>query len=244
MGYRNVIAATLGVLLTGLILGGCCKKKPGDSCTGADPSCLDESNLLACEKGTFISTPCKGPNGCKVEDNLLTCDISGNTAGDPCATADEGDAACSVDKKSQVACKGGKYEVAQCRGPNGCRTEGNTSICDLSISEENDDCSAPGAANTFACSVDGTKVLKCKGGKFQLSSHCRGKKCEVKGDEVGCPDPIALVGDPCEATSSGSYACAVDGTALLVCRGLKWNVDEKCRGKSTCKQQGDKVGCL
>jgi hypothetical protein len=242
MNHPKLIVAS--ALLAGLLVAGCCKKKPGDSCTGADPSCLDESNLLVCEKGTFISTPCKGPNGCKVENNLLTCDISGNAAGEPCGSSDEGDSACGVDGKSQVTCKDGKYEVAACRGPNGCKTEGTTSICDLSIAEENQECTGPGAANTYACSVDGTKVLKCKGGKFETSSFCRGKKCEVKDEKVGCPDPIALASDPCELTSTGSYACAVDGAALLVCRGGKWIVDEKCKGKSKCKEQGNQVGCL
>lgn len=242
MNHSRIAIAT--VFVAGLLAVGCCKKKPGDSCSGTSPSCLDDNNLLVCEKGTLISTPCKGPNGCKVENNLIKCDISGNAAGDPCSSGDEGDTACGVDGKSQISCHSGKYEVALCRGPDGCKTQGNTSICDLSIAEEGQECKGPGAINTYACSVDGTKVLKCTNGQFNMSGYCRGKKCEVKDGKVGCPDPIALVNDPCDTSSLGSYACAVDGSALLVCRGSKWIVDEKCRGKTKCKEQNNQVGCM
>ncbi|HNS99849.1 MAG TPA: hypothetical protein PKL73_23010, partial [Polyangiaceae bacterium] len=54
MNHSRIAIAT--VFVAGLLAVGCCKKKPGDSCSGTSPSCLDENNLLVCEKGTLIST--------------------------------------------------------------------------------------------------------------------------------------------------------------------------------------------
>lgn len=165
-----------------------CKKKVGDACQKGQAACLDEKNELACQDGKLVAAPCKGPLGCKVEGNKLTCDISGNAAGDSCSTDYEGHAQCGGDGKSKVTCVKGKYSVSPCRGPDGCKQQQDTAMCDISIAEIGDDCSNL-KSGAYACSVDKKNLLKCDGSKFAVEEKCANAKgCQMKGDKAGCID--------------------------------------------------------
>ena len=67
----------------------------------------DKKALLICRGGKMeIGETCKGMHGCRQMGKKLDCDNHLADLDDPCTT--EGDAACSVDKKMRLACKGGK----------------------------------------------------------------------------------------------------------------------------------------
>ena len=157
-----------------------CKPKVGDSCEAGKSACADEKNELACQGGKFIQAPCKGPKGCAVEGSTLTCDISANAAGDVCSTGDDGHAMCGTDKKSIVICKGGKYIVESCLGPEGCKSDGGKSTCDSSIAKPGESCQG----DTHACSVDKKTSMQCKGGKYVKKSDC--KRCTPFLDHIDC----------------------------------------------------------
>jgi hypothetical protein len=165
-----------------------CKKKVGDACTKGQAACLDDKTELACQDGKLVSAPCKGPNGCKIAEGKLTCDISANVAGDACSTDYEGHAQCGSDNKSKVTCAKGKYVSSPCRGPDGCKQQGDTAMCDISIAEIGDDCSNL-KSGAYACSVDKKNLLKCDNGKFAVEEKCTNAKgCQMKGDHAGCID--------------------------------------------------------
>jgi len=177
------------IAVAGLIVGvGCaCKTKAGDSCTKGQAACKDDNTSLSCQDGKFIESPCKGAKGCKVEGATVDCDITGNAAGDLCSTDDEGNTACSADGKTQIECKGGKYAVQQCRGPDGCKQNGLLANCDVSIAQLGDACE--GVTGGYACSVDKKALLKCKNGKFEVDEQCpAGKPCKIAGDSAGCSE--------------------------------------------------------
>ncbi len=177
------------IAVAALLVGvGCaCKSKAGDSCTKGQAACKDDKTALACQDGKFIETPCKGAKGCKVEGATVECDFSGNATGDPCSTDDESSTMCGADGKSQVECKGGKYQVHPCRGPDGCKQTGVTANCDVSIAQVGDACE--GVTGGYACSVDKKALLKCKNGKFEVEEQCpAGKPCKIEGSSAGCSE--------------------------------------------------------
>ena len=185
---KTILASSL-IVAAVLVLGvGCaCKTKAGDSCTSGQAACLDDKTSLACQDGKFIATPCKGAKGCKVIGATVECDISGNAAGDVCSKDDEGNTSCTTDGKQQIECKGGKFVVHPCRGPDGCKQTGIMANCDVSIAQVGDACE--GATGGYACSVDKKALLKCKNGKFEVDEACAaGKPCKITGETAGCSE--------------------------------------------------------
>lgn len=153
----------------------------GDPCSSDGYSC-DESRKerLTCKDGKMVAdASCRGPGGCKVIKDRIECDRTLVAAGDSCS--EEGAAACSVDKASFLECKGGKFvETMKCKGADHCAVESGRVACDASLADVGDECDEEGAA---ACSVDGKKVLTCKGKKMTVQRACT---CEVKGNTIGC----------------------------------------------------------
>ena len=185
---KTRLASSLIVLVAAVAFGCACKKKPGDSCLNGEAACLDEKTELVCQEGKYIQAPCNGATGCKMENATVTCDISGNALGDVCSKDDDGNTACAPDKKNEITCKGGRYAVLPCRGPEGCADKGGTVVCDVSIAQLGDSC-ANLSGEGYACSVDKKSLLKCKGGKFELDEKCSdGKTCKVNGDQAGCQE--------------------------------------------------------
>lgn len=103
--------------------------KVGDPCDRGKSDCADEKTELTCQAGKFIATPCKGPKGCHEEASQVVCDVSGNVAGDPCSTDDEGAGQCGIDRKTLVKCEKGKYAIEACTGSKGCVTKGHEHTC-------------------------------------------------------------------------------------------------------------------
>jgi hypothetical protein len=122
---RGLAAALL--LMSMAVLSTACKAKVGDSCTAGTAACQDDKNGLACEGGKFIAVPCKGAKGCSVANDQVTCDASGNAAGDICGTDSEGNGDCTPDGKSAIVCKSGKWAINACSG--GCIDNGKTVTC-------------------------------------------------------------------------------------------------------------------
>ncbi len=83
----------------------------GSSCTQANEgnvACApDAKSELVCKGGKMGTLSlCKGMHGCRQQGDKIDCDNSLADVGDDC----EGeDAACSMDKKAMLACKGGKF---------------------------------------------------------------------------------------------------------------------------------------
>jgi hypothetical protein len=155
---------------------------PGDDCKPQEIRCLDPKTELACQKGKFIAAPCKGPLGCREEGKHLVCDFTGNAEGDVCSTEEDGNAKC-IGEDRRITCRGGKYTIDHCRGPEGCRSTGTLLRCDQSKAEEGDPC----RSQTNACSLDGKRVLSCADGRFHVAAQCPGEGgCSITGREVSC----------------------------------------------------------
>src|SRR5437867_2729578 len=79
------------------------------------------------------------------------------------------------DAANVLACQGGVFVEAHCRGAGGCSKLGTKVTCDDSIAEEGDPCLDAESENR-ACSTDKKKSLLCEDGKFQTVQLCRGPK--------------------------------------------------------------------
>ena len=109
--------------------------------------------------------------GCKIEGSTMTCDSSGNAAGDACGKASEGHANCTTDKKSKIVCTGGKYVISPCRGADGCKDGKDAVTCDMSVAAVGDSCEGL-KGGAYACSSDKKALLECKSGKFAVNEQC------------------------------------------------------------------------
>lgn len=157
--------------------------KAGDSCTAEGAGrCDGDKASLRCRDGKLTSIPCAGPEGCTMKDGATTCDARSASVDAPCAS--EGSLACTLDGTKLLRCSGGKQIVASdCQGPNKCKIDEQMS-CDESIGTLDGSCVTD---ESFACSVDATKWLKCTGGKFTLAGECAAPEtCQVKGLATGC----------------------------------------------------------
>jgi hypothetical protein len=126
-----------------------------------------------------------------MEKKKVTCDNSIANLGDTCR--EEEDYACSPDKKTALACRGGKFvQASLCKGPKGCRVtgEGNNKFkveCDDSVAGVGDPCEKE---DHYSCTADEKAILRCKGKKFELlpvEERCKPKeKCVIRNGQVGC----------------------------------------------------------
>jgi hypothetical protein len=133
MLQRFSFSFAVGIVLVGLSLAGC-KSKPGDSCSNAgEAKCVDGQSALLCfdTAGTkkWTRNDCRGPKGCKEIGSNVDCDET--LAQDKDFCDQEGNIACSVDKKTQLKCEKMVWKVeTKCNGPKGCVVEGKTVDCD------------------------------------------------------------------------------------------------------------------
>lgn len=216
-----------------------CKPGVGSSCEPDESRCLDKTSQLSCDDGHFIRTPCKGPGGCAADDKGVRCDISGNQPGDPCSRADEGAASCVG--RRMIVCHGGKYGFTECRGEQGCSNEAGRALCDTSIAANGDPCVKEGLK---ACSTDGKQAMSCKAGKMEPLLVCRGDAgCTATSGKVNCDTSIADVGDVCDSSMEGKNACSSKRDAILVCRGARFALDEKCKRGKDCIVSSGSISC-
>lgn len=228
--------ATPLLLVLSLVLVGACKPGPGSSCDRGEARCVDKKSELICQKGSYILAPCKGPRGCGLTPTGVSCDISGNAAGDACSTDEEGASACT-DAKTKIVCTAGKFVATQCRGPKGCETQDGRPLCDVTVAEPGDVCKD--AEKAKACSVDGKQFLACEGGKMTLQFQCLGPNgCKSEAGKLDCDMSYARDKDPCTKDMEGKVACNLDRSSIVACKGGKFVIDEECKDGKRCVGEG------
>lgn len=112
-------ALTIVVPLFACALFACGAAKEGDSCSQSGFLCAaDNSAALECKAGKWVSLPCRGPNACVRESDVVRCDMSANQAGDACASTSENKGLCTSDGKATLECREGvlvkTYDCSTC----------------------------------------------------------------------------------------------------------------------------------
>jgi hypothetical protein len=174
-----------------------------DGCnTPDDAACSpDFKNALLCKHGAFaVAETCKGPGGCKVAGDTITCDNDVSDPGDPCRAS--GDYACTSDRGTVLRCDANKMTVLNtCRGPKACAIVAHPAenkvefVCDDSLAQDGDACDTNGEE---ACSMDKKSILVCNANKFSGAKPCTGPAgCtyDEKFDRYGC-DQLASADTP------------------------------------------------
>src|SRR5215469_13973090 len=136
--------------------------------------------------------------------------------GDSCT---DSPGSCS-DKSSHLVCVKGKYVLETCKGASGC-VDDKSLVCDNSKAAVGDGCGHEGAR---ACSVDGTKELRCRDAAFAVEWSCRGG-CTLDASNNPKCTPTGEVGDVCRPDS---IVCDGQGKTQLSC------VDGKLAASRTC----------
>ncbi|HEV8246368.1 MAG TPA: hypothetical protein VGP93_11395 [Polyangiaceae bacterium] len=218
----------------------CCKPGPGSSCDKGDARCVDDKRELVCENEKYIEVPCRGRAGCAQQGEAVSCDISGNRAGDRCSSDEQGTAVC-LDGQTLLSCRAGKFVTLPCRGQNGCERDGDHSRCDRSIAAAGDSCDEEGSK---ACAEDSRQVLGCHAGKMAPVLLCRGERgCLATGSKLDCDLSVALEQDSCDGKLEGHVACTPDAAAIVRCRNNRFVLDEKCKAGRRCQTSGTSTEC-
>ncbi len=170
------------------------KAQEKDACNEeADVACAtDNKAALECKGGTFIvGETCKGPHGCEIKGDKITCDNDVSDVGDPCHF--NGDYACTSDKTFVLRCLDNKMQkLNSCRGTKSCRVFELPAehkiefVCDDSVAQLDDPCDEEGE---YACSMDKKQILRCKSAKYVHEHDCAGPKgCtfDDKGEKFEC----------------------------------------------------------
>lgn len=100
------------------------------------------------------------------------------------------------------------------------------------------------------CSEDGSAILECVDGIFELFAGCgvdgacrfidtQPNHCITVEECVGCEPVVPVeVGGSCPITIYPSYTldtdCSSDGRAVLDCDGTQWQVREQCAPGTSC----------
>ncbi|MEO9233516.1 MAG: hypothetical protein ABI421_09300 [Polyangiaceae bacterium] len=197
-----------------------------DGCeTNDDVACAaDKKAALECHSNKFeVGSTCKGPKGCTIADDKISCDNDISDEGDACHFDD--DYACTTDKQLVLRCKDKKMLAYNaCRGPNGCvikeePVEHKIEFdCDDSVAQLGDSCDTE---SEEACTSDKKALLICKSAKFVAHKTCSGAQgCvyEPHGDRYFCDGAGAgtgtIVAHPgSSATAATAAASARAGTA-------------------------------
>lgn len=239
-----VLGTALAVAASAL---GCSPPKAGGKCVAGQAACTDGANALTCgSDGKYTPMTCRGAKGCTASGGTILCDDSIAQEKDGCD--EDGEVACSVDKKTALECHGGKFVLGEtCKGPHACTVSGDKIQCDNDIADVDDPCHFIG---DYACTSDKAFALKCVDHKMQKLNSCRGPKgCRVielvaeKKLEFVCDDSIAQIGDECD--EDGEHACAMDKKAIYVCKSSKFASLRACEGAKGCSfdDKGEKFEC-
>lgn len=187
---RKTTLASAALLLAALLACKSSKPAAGGSCSEeGDNECENATTHLACKGGKWVAYGCKGPKGCEVTGDVVSCDATVAEANAPCD--DPGNGACTVDKQGYLECKDGKWLlVSDCLGPKACSvTDEGASYkvnCDETLAKIGGACDTSG---DIACSVDKKAQLKCSNSKWEKEEDCaKGCTVETKGDDItlGC----------------------------------------------------------
>jgi hypothetical protein len=202
--------------------------------------------MMACVKGKYAAMPCQGAQGCTSQGNTSLCDNSIAAAGDACD--EDGDFACSADKKAALSCKESHFAVEEtCKGARACALKTDGLYCDNDLSDPGDPCHAIG---DYACTTDHKLALKC-GASHSMAplNTCKGAKgCRVfekpeeKKVEFLCDDSVADLNDPCD--ENGEKACTMDRKGILECRSNKFATLDSCPRGCTFDEAAEKFECV
>lgn len=152
-------------------------------------------------------------------------------AGDAC---DRGTGAC-LDARTELACQGGRFVAAPCKGSRGCASDGATVTCDVSANAEGDVCSTEDEGKG-SCSPDAKSQIACRSGAYRVIA-CRGPEgCKPTASGSTCDTSVAEEGDRC---SAAGQACTPDRQRLLTCIGGRYVGKWTCRGAEGCRDTGD-----
>jgi hypothetical protein len=246
------ITITLAVALLLVLVSASCKPKIGQKCQAGAVTCAsDGRNALACGADlTLQLVPCKGPQGCvrNQTTKIAQCDDETAEEGDNCLVSASENWACSLDHKTALICKDGKFKLkGNCRGPSACTVKRDwvkmvdTITCDTTLQQKGDPCGRPGS---FACTPDFKQMLQCRDGVFDIYRYCRGQNgCTLKEkeDQFFCDESISELNDPCGRP--GSYACSVDGKMELICQGGKFVRSRDCKRMGCHLTSTNRVDC-
>ncbi|MBI4954470.1 MAG: hypothetical protein HY908_20770 [Myxococcales bacterium] len=217
-------------LLAGLALGACGgRPKAGDACdTENEGRCVDAASALECSGGRWSPIACTGPRGCVEGATTVECDRSLAVEGEACGAGPNVRFACTQDKKAQLRCVGGRWQLSQkCEGPAGCEP-GLVIKCDDSVARAGDTCQGTGTAR-FACTADKKLRLSCVGSQWTEEHKCLGSQgCRAGSLFVDCDVSISDPGDPCEETG---LACSTDGVSMLDCKNKRLVATQSCSPK-------------
>jgi hypothetical protein len=109
MRLRHGVVGFVGAVL----LSACGGAAPGGSCTGTGFLCDNKSTALECRDGKWNALPCRGPGGCSVSSDKVTCDQSLDQEGDACAAKDEEAGICASTGNALLVCRQGKFVKTQ-----------------------------------------------------------------------------------------------------------------------------------
>jgi hypothetical protein len=105
----------------------------GEPCAENDKKACatDGRHVLACDEGRMRPQyECRGPNGCRVAERKVNCDLSIARLGDACDKLVEGTFACSEDARAIVKCEGGQFiPDEKCKGAERCLSEPGSTRC-------------------------------------------------------------------------------------------------------------------
>lgn len=160
--------------------------EPNDTCNVVDDNVCasDKRTMMACKNHRWtVTQTCLGAKGCSVAARIVKCDNSLANAGDTCT--EEDDHACTVDGKSALVCRGGKFiDAGPCKGGQGCRVTGDKIACDDTAGSVGEPCATDGA---FVCALDQASILRCVKKKYAQDEKCRANhKCGVEGGVIAC----------------------------------------------------------
>lgn len=119
--------AVLSILVSAFLFGACGGVDAGDSCNTSGFACRDDQTALECANGTWRAIPCRGPGGCEVQSNRVTCDVTRNQGGDACATVNEGQGICHPNGSATLECRNGVF--VQTRTCSTCTVSGEQVFC-------------------------------------------------------------------------------------------------------------------
>ncbi len=192
---------------------------------------MDEHTALVCTGGSYVAAACKGPDGCVASGGAVACDVRGNAEGEPCLDTGDKRGVCSVDKKSELTCVGGKTKVEACQGRGGCEPGASTvpSLCNKPL-RAGEDCTGEGED---VCDDAGKSWLSCTHRKWVTTSACRGKSgCKFLASlgSIACDTSVGEPGDPC----AGGATCTADRKSLLTCTDHKLAKSRDCPGPKGC----------
>lgn len=218
--------------------GTACDQDGNLSCT------LDKKTMLKCQAGKWAPyRRCLGQSGCNASGFLALCDTSNSQEGDLCAVSDKekdkASYACSLDKKSMLACVDNKWKKTEsCIGPEGCHGTGIL-YCDGPTASPGEFC-LKAEKDDFACAPDKKSSVKCDTGGWKQESVCLGPEgCTSSTLGVKCDDSVKDPTSTC--TKDGAAFCSTDGKTILECKSGKLVKSRTC--PKACKVNSIFIEC-